>query len=94
VEEAFAALVALRKEMSPLFKFPEARKKKLNELMEALEAKKDITVMEAQKAYKVLLCFVVGEARMQWDRIVNEMHTKILWIGINGKANKVICVHS
>jgi hypothetical protein len=29
---------------------------------------------------------------MQWDRIVNEMHTKNPWIGMNGKSNKVICV--
>jgi hypothetical protein len=31
---------------------------------------------------------------MQWDRIVNEMHTKNLFIGVNGKSNKGICVKS
>jgi hypothetical protein len=31
---------------------------------------------------------------MQWDRIVNEMHTKNPWIGVNGKSNKDICVKS
>ncbi len=32
---------------------------------------------------------------MQWDRIVNEMHTKNpCWIGMNGKSNKGICVIS
>jgi hypothetical protein len=31
---------------------------------------------------------------MQWDRIVDEMHTKNPWIGINGKSNKGICVKS
>ncbi len=31
---------------------------------------------------------------MQWDRIVNEMHTKNPWIGVNGKSNKGICVKS
>jgi hypothetical protein len=25
---------------------------------------------------------------MQWDRIVNKMHTKNPWIGVNGKSNK------
>ncbi len=66
----FAALVAFRKEMSLLFEFPvdktatkeEARKKKLNELKEALEAKKDIAAVESQKAYKLFCYFVVGKA--------------------------------
>ncbi len=48
VQEAFAVLVAVRKEMSPFFNFPEdetvaakeARKKKLNKLNESLKAKK------------------------------------------------------
>ncbi len=31
---------------------------------------------------------------MQWDRIVNKMHTKNPWIGVNGKSNKGICVKS
>ncbi len=52
VREAFAALVAVRKKMSPFFNFPEdetvaakeARKKKLNELNESLKAKKTIAV--------------------------------------------------
>jgi hypothetical protein len=31
---------------------------------------------------------------MQWDRIVNETHTKNPWIGVNGKSNKGIRVES
>ncbi len=31
---------------------------------------------------------------MQRDRIVNEMHTKNPWIGVNGKSNKGIRVKS
>jgi hypothetical protein len=96
VKEAFAALVAVRKEMSPFFNFPEdktvaakeARKKKLNKLDKSLKAKKTIAVKLAQKAYELFRCFVVGKAQMQWDRIANEMHTKNLWIGVNGKSNK------
>jgi hypothetical protein len=84
VKEAFAALVAARKEMSPFFNFPkdktvaskEARKKKLNKLNESLKAKKTIAVELAQKAYELFCCFVVSKARMQLDRIVNKMHTK------------------
>jgi hypothetical protein len=100
VKEAFAAFVAVRKEISPLLKFPddetatekEARKKKLNDLKEALKAKKDVAVQKAQKAYKLFRCFVVGEAQTNWDRIMNEMHTKNPWVGVNGKSNKGLCV--
>jgi hypothetical protein len=52
VKEAFAALVKIRKEMSPFFNFPEAetpakkeaRKKKLANLNESLKAKKSFVV--------------------------------------------------
>ncbi len=50
--------------------------------------------MEAQRACKLFHCLVIGKAQMQWDRIVNEMHTKNPWIGVNGKSNKCICVKS
>jgi hypothetical protein len=84
VKETFAALVAVRKEMSPFFNFPEdetvaakeARKKRLNKLNESLKAKKTFAVEQAQKAYKLFCCFVGSKAQTQWDRIVNEMHTK------------------
>ncbi len=102
MKEAFAALVKVRKEMSPFFNFPEdetaaekeARKKKLANLNKSLKAKKSFAVDRAQKAYKLFRCFIVGEAGMQWDRIMNEMHTKNPWIGINGKSNKGIQVKS
>jgi hypothetical protein len=98
VKEAFAALVKVRKEMSPFFNFPEdknpakkeARKKKLANLNKSLKAKKSFAVNQAQKAYKLFRCFIISEARTQWDRIVNAMHTKNPWIGINGKSNKGI----
>jgi hypothetical protein len=55
VKEAFAALVTVRKEMSPFFNFPEdktvakkeARKKKLSNLNESLKAKKSFAVEQA-----------------------------------------------
>ncbi len=102
LKEAFAALVKVRKEMSPFFNFPEdetlakkeARKKKLANLNKSIKAKKSFAVYQAQKAYKLFRCFVVGKARTQWDRIVNEMHTKNPWIGVNGKSNKGIQVKS
>jgi hypothetical protein len=102
VKEAFAALVKVRKEMSPFFNFPEdktpaekgARKKKLADLNKSLKAKKSFVVDQARKAYKLFCCFIIGEAQTQWDRIVNKMHTKNPWIGVNGKSNKGIQVKS
>jgi hypothetical protein len=101
VKEALAALVAVRKEMSPLFNFPddetaakkEVQKKNLCKFKETLYAKKDFAITEAQKAYKLFRCFVVSKVQTQWDRIINEMHTKNPWIGVNGKTNKGLCVH-
>jgi hypothetical protein len=102
VQEAFAALVAVRKEMSPFFNFPEdetvaakeARKKKLNKFNKSLKAKKTFAVEMAQKAYKLFICFFVCVAQTQWERIVNEMHAKNPWVGVNGKSNRGICVKS
>jgi hypothetical protein len=102
VNKAFTALVAVRKEMSPYFNFPEdetpvkkeARKKKLAELNKSLKAKKSFVVDQAQKAYKLFRCFVVGKAQMHWDRIVNKMHTRNPRISVNGKSNKGIQVKS
>ncbi len=70
--------------MSPFFNFTEnesaakkeARKKRLRNLNKSLKAKKSFVVKQAKKAYELFCCFVVGKARMQWDRIVNEMHKK------------------
>ncbi len=102
VKEAFAALVKVRREMSPFFNFPEdetpakkeARKMQLSKLVKSLKVKKSFMVEQAQKAYELFRCFVVGKAQTQWDRIMNEMHTKNPWVGVNGKSNKGIHVKS
>jgi hypothetical protein len=61
IKEAFAALVKVRKEISPLFNFSndetaakkEVRKKKLSNLN---ESQKSFAVDQAQKAYKLFRC--------------------------------------
>jgi hypothetical protein len=102
VKKAFEVLVAVRREMKPLFEFPdnkteakkEEQKKKLLKYNDILKAKKDIVVAEAQKAYKLFCCFVAGEMQMYWDRIVHKMNSKDSWIGVNGKSNQGLCVRS
>jgi hypothetical protein len=96
VRKAFQALVAVRREMKPLFDFPDDKteaekqdwKQKLLKYKEILKAKKNVTVAEAQKALKVFRCFIVGNLRTQWDKIVHKLHTKDPWIGENGNSNK------
>jgi hypothetical protein len=102
VQESVAALVTIRKEMSPFFNFTvdktvagkEGRKKKLNKLNESTKAKKTFSVEVTQKAYELFCRFIVGEAQTQWDRIDNKMHMKNPWIGVKGKSNKGICMKS
>ncbi len=92
IKKAFHALVEVRREMKPLFEFPkdeteaekEIWKQLLSEYKEIIKAKKSVTAAEAQKAYEVFRCFVLGDPQTQWDKIVHEMHTKDPWIGVNG----------
>ncbi len=63
-------MVKVRKEMRPFFNFPEdesvvkkeARQKKLSKRNESLKVKKSFAVEQAQKAYKLFRCFVIGKA--------------------------------
>ncbi len=66
----------------------------MNNFKKALKAKKDIAVEKAQTAYIRFRYFVVGKAQTNWDGIVNEMHMKNPWVGVNGKSNKSLCVRS
>jgi hypothetical protein len=96
ITKAFHALVEVRREMTPLFEFPEDKteaekeiwKQSLSKYKEILKAKRSDMAAEAQKAYEVFCCFIVGNPRTQWDKIVREMHTKDPWIGMNGSSNK------
>jgi hypothetical protein len=102
IRKVFQALAEVRREMKPLFKFPEDKteaekqiwKQALSKYKEILKAKKSVAVAEAQKAYEVFCCFVVGNPQIQLDKIVHEMHTKDPWIGVNGSSNKGPHVHS
>ncbi len=88
IKAAWLAICDVRKEMVPYFEFPpnkseEAKKLRhdsLNMFKEILKAKKVTAIAETQKAYKMFRLFVVGNQRTQWDKIVQEMHTKDPWI--------------
>jgi hypothetical protein len=101
VKEAFTALVALREEMSPFFNFPEdetvAKKKQEKRSSASLISHSRPRILRGRTGPEglqavPLLCPRQGMNAM--DRIVNEMHTKNPWIGMNGESNKGICVKS
>jgi hypothetical protein len=88
--------------MKPYFQFPEdetkatkeIRKQMLSTYKEICKAKRGYMIAKTQKVYKMFHCFVVGNPLTQWDKIVHKMHTKDLWISVNGSSNKGICVCS
>jgi hypothetical protein len=102
IRAAWLAIHDLRKEMAPYFQFPpnkseEAKKLHhdlLNKFKEILKAKKVTAIAETQKAYKMFRLFVVGDQQTQWDKIVQERHTKDPWIGVNRISHKGIRVCS
>ncbi len=88
--------------MELLLKAPEGKtkvekdeqKKKLSAVKEDLKAASKLAVVETLKAYELLCCFVVGKAQTQWDKIMQEMHCKDPWIGVNFQSHNGLCMQS
>jgi hypothetical protein len=88
--------------MAPYFQFPpdntkEAKKlyhDSLDQFKYILKAKKVTAIAVTSQAYKMFRLFVIGNQQTQWDKIIQEMHTKDPWIGMNGISRKRICVNS
>jgi hypothetical protein len=102
IKIAWNAICKVRKEMAPYFQFPQDKSKEakklrddsLNEFKEILKAKKVTAIAKTQKAYEMFHLFVVGNQQTHWDRIVQEMHSKDPWIGVDGSSHKGICIRS
>jgi hypothetical protein len=77
-----------------LLKAPEGKRKieKMSKGKSYLQSRN--VVVETLKAYKLLCCFVVGKAKMQLNKIVQEMHCKDPWIGMNSQSHKGLCMQS
>ncbi len=56
--------------------------------MEDLKATHKLGVAETLKAYELFHCFIIHEAQTQWAKIVQEIHCKDPWIGVNGQLHK------
>ncbi len=102
IKAAWLTIRDIRKKMTPYFQFPpneskEAKKLRhdlLDQFKQILKAKKVTAIVETQKAYEMFRLFVVGDQRTKWDKIVQEMHTKDPWIGVDRISHKRICVRS
>ncbi len=102
VKNAFEVLDEVRKELQPPLEFPdnktetamEEHKKMLLEIKKTLKTKHDFAIAEAQKAYELFSCFVVGKVQTQWDKIMTEIHSKDPWIGVNGKSHQGLSMQS
>ncbi len=92
----------MRKEIELLLKAQEGKtefkkdeqRKKLSKIKKQLKTSRMLAVTEALKVYKPFCCFIVSKAQMQRDKIVQKMHSKDLWVGVNGKSHKGLCMHS
>ncbi len=71
----------------------EAKKLRLASLEQfkgILKAKKGTAIAVTGQAYEMSHLFIVGDQQTQWDKIVQDMHTKDPWIGVDGVSHKGI----
>ncbi len=89
IKAAWLAIRDVRKEMALYFQFPpdESEEAKtlchasLDQFKDILKAKKVTAIAVTCQVYKMFHLFVVGNQQTQWDKIIQEMHTKDPWIG-------------
>ncbi len=102
IKAAWLALPAIRKEMAPFLQVPPDESKEAQKLCKAsveqykgiLKTKKGMAIAVTSQAYEMFRLFVVGDQRTQLDKIVQEMHTKDPWVGVDGVSRKGIRVRS
>ncbi len=102
IKAAWLAIPAIRKEMAPFLQVPPDKSKEaktlclasLEQFKSILKVKKGTAIVVTGRAYEMFRLFVVGDQQTQWDKIVQEMHTKDPWIGVDGASHKGIRVRS
>ncbi len=98
IKAAWLALPAIRKEMAPFLQVPPDESKEAKKLREAsagqfkgiLKTKMGTAIAVTSQAYEMFRLFVVGYQQTHWDKIVQEMHTKDPWVGVDGVSHKGI----
>ena len=73
---------------------------KAKRLIEVNVAKERLVIAEVPKstcvclAYDLFCKLLVEDPEVQWDCIVTNMHTKNLWMAINGEKHNCLCLKS
>ncbi len=97
VEEAFAAVKEIEDKIGALNKKLNMSKsqqekdnlqKLINQAEKLLEQNEKNALKEIAKAYELMRTYFIGEARTQWDKVVQEMHNKDPWVAVDGSLNK------
>jgi hypothetical protein len=97
VEKAFAAVSELKEKVGPLHKKLKMSKnpqekdsfqKLINATEKLLEQAEKNALKEIVEAYELMRTYFVGEARTQWDKVVQEMHQKDPWVSVDGSLNQ------
>jgi hypothetical protein len=99
IKAAWLALPAIRKEMAPFLQVPSDESKEAKKLCKAsveqfkgiLKAKKGTAIAVTSQAYEMFRLFIIGDQQTQWDKSVQEMHTKDPWVGVDVVSHKGIC---
>ncbi len=100
VEKAFVTASEIKKKVGPIHKMinmsknaqeKEGLKKTLKTAEKALELAEKKALKEVMKCYELFCTYFAGEARTQWDKVVQEMHQKDPWVAVNGSLNPGPC---
>jgi hypothetical protein len=100
VEKAFVPVSEIKEKVGPIHKKinmskraqeKKGLKKTLETTEKALELAEKNALKEVVKCYELFCTYFVGEAHTQWDKVVQKMHQKDLWVAANGSLNLGPC---
>jgi hypothetical protein len=91
MEKAFVTVSEIKEKVGPINKKinlsksaqeKEGLEKTLKTTEKALELLEKNTLKEVVKCYELFCTYFVGKARTQWDKVIQEMHRKDPWVGL------------
>ncbi len=66
-------------------------KKLIKQAKKLLEQNQKTAPKEIVKAHELICTYFIGEARTQWDKVVQEMHNNDPWVAVDGSLHKGPC---
>ena len=64
-------------------------KKLIEQAEKLLEQNQKTAPKEIVKAHELICTYFIGEARTQWDKVVQEMHNKDPWVAVDGSLGQI-----